>query len=218
MIQIQIFVFNPFQVNTYVLYDETGKALIIDPACYGQKEEKELAEFITGHHLDPVLCVNTHTQVDHILGNNFIHQKFGIKTLMHKEGAVFAEHASYYGSIYGFDVKEIIMPDKWLNHNEFLRFGNSQVKILYTPGHCDGHVCFYSQEKGFAITGDVIFFESIGRTDLPTGNFQLLIQSIKKQIFTLDDSTWLYPGHGHETTVEHEKNFNPFLNGSFEEE
>ncbi|MHC1708725.1 MAG: MBL fold metallo-hydrolase [Bacteroidales bacterium] len=218
MIQIKIFVFNPFQVNTYILSDETGKAVIIDPACYGKKEEKELESFLTENKLEPVLSLNTHTHVDHILGNNFIWQKFGLKSLMHQDGVIFAENASHYGSIYGFELSQIVLPDRYLQAGEILTFGNSRLKVLHTPGHVNGHVCFYNQAQDFAIVGDVIFYESIGRTDLPTGNYKLLVQSITDQLFTLNDITCLYPGHGHETTVEHEKKFNPFLNGSYFEE
>jgi hydroxyacylglutathione hydrolase len=211
MVQIQVFVFNPFQVNTYILYDETGQAVIIDPACNGKKEEKELGDFISFKTLTPFLSMNTHAHLDHIIGNNFIYREYGLKTMIHKAGIGFVEHAPYYGSIYGLKMNDIIIHDRFLQDNEIFSFGNSSLKILYTPGHADGHVCMLSQEQGFALVGDVIFFESIGRCDLPTGNHTLLVQSIRERIFTLDSKTWLYPGHGHETTVDHEKRYNPFL-------
>lgn len=218
MIQLKIFVFNTFQVNTYILYDETGKAVIIDPACYGAREESELTDFITVTGLKPTLCVNTHAHIDHILGNNFIYQKFGIKPLIHEAGSAFVRNAPYFGSIYGFEVQNIIISDNFLQPDSLLKVGNFSLKVLYTPGHADGSVSMYSGEQGFAIVGDVIFFESIGRTDLPTGNYQVLIRSIQDQLLTLEDNTVLYPGHGHETTVEHEKKFNPFINGNYFEE
>ena len=211
MIQIKIFVFNPIQVNTYIIYDESHHAAVIDPACFDKEEENELYTFLMDNELEVVLAVNTHAHFDHILGNNFIFKKFGLKTLMHKAGLKFAEQAANQSRMFGFETEDIILPEKFLEQDEILKFGNSSLKVLYTPGHADGSVCFYSQEQGFMITGDLIFRESVGRTDLPTGNYQLLIQSIQNHILTLDEDTVLYPGHGPKTTIGHEKKYNPFI-------
>lgn len=212
MIELKIFVFNLFQVNTYVLYKEAGDAVIIDPACYEPDEEKELSDFINVNKLNPVLLLNTHAHVDHIVGNNFIFRQFGLKPWLHEASLPFLNNATNYGKVFGMNIQEVIQPDRFLVPGETIPFDRSLIKVLYTPGHVDGSVCFYVEEQSFAVVGDVIFFESIGRTDLPTGNYPLLVNSIKDELFTLPDETILYPGHGHETTVGHEKKFNPFLN------
>ncbi|MCX6270140.1 MAG: MBL fold metallo-hydrolase [Bacteroidetes bacterium] len=213
MIQLKLFVFSPFQVNTFVLYDETGEAVVVDPGCFDPREDLELVHFLNDNKLKPVLLVNTHTHIDHILGNNFVCQKFGLKPVIHRAGLPFLKNAGQYGGIYGLKIPDMILPERFLDHGDLISFGKSSMRVLYTPGHADGSLCFHSQEQLFALTGDAIFFESIGRTDLPTGNYQTLIRSIRDHILTLDDETWLYPGHGHETTVKHEKAHNPFLNG-----
>lgn len=211
MIHIKVFVFNPFQENTYLLYDETNECVIIDPGCYNPDEELELVKFIEENGLIPVKLINTHTHIDHILGNNFIHEKYGLKPMVHKAGEVFLESAPEHGKMFGFSLNEMIMPEKYLEDNQHVKFGNSSLEVLYTPGHVDGSVCLVHFEKNFVISGDVLFNGSVGRTDLPTGDFDLLAESITKKLYTLPDHFKVYPGHGPVTTIGEEKAGNPFV-------
>jgi len=212
MIQIRNFVFNPFQVNTYVLYDETNEAIIIDPACYDKEEEVELSDFLHAAGLNPVLCISTHTHIDHVLGNNFVFEQYGLKPVIHAAGLELLKKAAYFGQAYGFKVTDVVLPETYLTDNQIIKFGNSKLEVLYTPGHADGSVCFLSRSDKFVIVGDVLFYESIGRTDLPGGNFEMLANNIKTRLFSLDDDFKVYSGHGHETSIGHEKRYNPFLN------
>ncbi|MFO8067531.1 MAG: MBL fold metallo-hydrolase [Bacteroidales bacterium] len=212
MCKIEIFSFNPFQVNTYVLYDETGECAIIDPACYEPHEEKELADFISSKGLKPVLQLYTHCHIDHVLGTNFVSKKYGLKPLTHKESAVFIDNAKVYGESFGFELDELVKPEKWLEENEIISFGNQKLKTLHTPGHAAGSLCFYNEDNKFVICGDVLFQGSIGRTDLPTGDYDLLIKSIKEKLLSLPEDVVVYSGHGPQSTIGFEKANNPFLN------
>lgn len=214
MLQIKVFSFNPFQVNTYILYDETSECAIIDASCYSEKEQQMLKAFITEKQLKPVLHLNTHCHIDHILGNNFVRENWNLKPLAHKDGLHFLENAVEYGDTFGFNVEQQVMPDEYLEDGQILKFGNQQLKVLYTPGHASGSVCLYHEEEKIVWVGDVLFQNSIGRTDLPTGNFNTLIESIKTKLFVLPDYVKVYPGHGAATTIGYEKENNPFLNRS----
>ena len=211
MLQLKLFVFNTFQVNTYLLYDETGEAAIIDPGCFDHREERQLDDFIRAKNLKLVMNINTHPHIDHILGNSFVFRSYGLRPLIQEAGLPLLKAAGTYGSMFGIKLPELILPDTYLVHGQHLTLGQSTLEVRYTPGHADGSICLYNQEKAFIIVGDVLFYEGIGRTDLPTGNYNLLMDSINNQILSLSDDTWVYPGHGHETTVGHEKNHNPFL-------
>lgn len=213
MIQIKVFIFNPFQENTYVLHDETGECVIIDPGCYTPDEEKKLAQYIKDKNLKPVAMINTHTHVDHVLGNSFIYKTYGLKPLIHREGEVFLESASEHATMFGLQVGEMIMPEKYLDEHETFRFGNSSLEVLYTPGHVNGSICLVNHESRFVITGDVLFNGGIGRTDLPTGDFDLLAESITNKLYPLPDDFVVHPGHGPATTIGDEKTENPFVPG-----
>ena len=212
MIQkIRRFVFNSFGVNTYVLSDDTGKCLVIDPACQGRKEESELSEYITGHNLEPVGMVNTHFHVDHVVGNNFICHTYDLRPQCHKSCKMFWETAAEFGAVFGIKVENLIIPRDFIAEGDRISYGNSSVDILYTPGHADGSISLVNHAERYVIAGDVLFRDSIGRTDLPTGNFDLLYHSISTKLFTLPDDYKVYPGHGPETTIGYEKINNPFL-------
>ena len=211
MINIQIFTFNAFQVNTYLLWDETGEAVIIDAACYEPVEQEKLAEAIRSRKLKPVRNLITHFHIDHVLGNEFIAERYGINPEYHEDSEAFLSTAQEIGSSFGFSVSGFPEPARYLQDNEIIRWGNSKLKVLFTPGHAAGSVCFYSEADGFVITGDVLFRDTIGRTDLPTGDFDLLMNSIKTRLFTLPDNTDVYPGHGPETSIGFEKGNNPFI-------
>jgi hydroxyacylglutathione hydrolase len=209
--KIKIFPFNPFQVNTYVLYDETGDCIIIDAACYSSGEENILKNFIIENTLKPVLLFNTHAHIDHILGNNFVFKTWGLKPVMHKDGLPFIEQAVDYALKFGFEISEPVRPGAFVEEGQVISFGNQELKILETPGHAAGSVCLYHEQGKFVIVGDVLFDNSIGRTDLPTGNFDTLAKSIYQKLFVLPEETVVYCGHGGSTTIGQEKNSNPFL-------
>ncbi len=211
MIHIKLFIFNPFQVNTWVLYEESGAAVIIDPGCYSQREEQELAGFIEKQGLTPVWLLNTHTHIDHILGNAFVHGKFGLVPACHPDGQFFIANAEAHGRSFGLQVGPVCEEIRPLGVTDTIKFGDSLLRCLHTPGHAPGSLCFHAVQQDFVITGDLIFFESIGRFDLPGGDYDLLEKSIRENIYPLAGHTVLYPGHGHETTVEHERMYNPFV-------
>lgn len=204
-------IFNSFGVNTYIVNDETGKCLIIDPGCESKKEEKILLDFITEHKFQPVGMINTHFHIDHIAGNTFICNTFNLKPQCHKNSKMFWETATEFGSVFGIKVQNVITPVNFIEEGDILRYGNSSLTVLYTPGHADGSVCLVNHDERYVIAGDVLFRDSIGRTDLPTGNFDTLYQSISTKLFTLPDDYIVYPGHGPETTIGYEKLNNPFL-------
>ena len=211
MIKIQRFVFNSFQVNSYVLWTDSREAIIIDPACYDRNEQEELLEFIDNQKLKPIRNINTHCHVDHILGNSFIAGKYGILPEYHEASAPFMVAAPEIAGSFGFALKEVVEPAHYLEDNEKIPLGDSHLEVFYTPGHADGSICFYNKEQGFVMTGDVLFRETIGRTDLPSGNFSLLMKSIHEKLYALPDETVVYPGHGPETTIGYEKQNNPFV-------
>ncbi len=212
MITIKRFIFNPFQENTYLLYDETNECLIVDPGCYEDFEKQEFSGFIAQNKLKPVKLVNTHSHIDHILGNNFIINKYNIGLEIHREGKEFHNASKDHGLAFGMIIDKPIEPSGFLEDNSIINFGNSTLEVLYTPGHVDGHICLLSHEQKFVIVGDVLFQMSIGRTDLPTGDYDLLMNSIRDQLMVLPDDYIVYPGHGHETTIGYERMNNPFLN------
>ncbi len=209
--KIKIFVFNLFQINTYVLYDETGECVIIDPGCFEPEEEDELRRFIETDNLKPVACLNTHAHIDHILGNEFVRKTWKIPVYVHPDATGFFRNAAGYASMFGLRVQDIPVPENFYLEGDVIRFGNSYLNVVETPGHADGSVCLLAPEAEFLISGDVLFYESIGRTDLPTGNLDLLLDSIRRKLFSLPGHWTVFPGHGHETTIDHERNCNPFL-------
>jgi len=211
MIILKNFVFNPFQVNTYVLYDETKKCIIVDPACMDEIEKNELSQFIETHNLLPLKLFNTHTHFDHIAGNRFVAEKYQINLEVHKDSLNILHSARASAEIFGFDLIESVEPSAFINDGDIIKFGNSELEVLYTPGHVDGSVCFYSKNDNFVISGDVLFNLSIGRSDLPTGNHKFLIESIKSKLVVLPGNTIVYPGHGLFTTIGYEIENNPFL-------
>ncbi|MCB2219887.1 MAG: MBL fold metallo-hydrolase [Bacteroidetes bacterium] len=211
MITVEKFVFNPFQENTYILYDETKECIIIDPGCMDRHECSEMTVFIAARELKPVRLIYTHCHVDHVPGNNFICETYGLTPEFHEAGLSFFKDAPRHGHIYGFNLADPIMPENFISHGDMIAFGNSQLKAVYTPGHVDGHLCFICEEQHFVITGDVLFKDSIGRTDFPTGDFDKLMQSIHNHLFTLEDDYKVYCGHGPETSIGYEKVNNPFI-------
>ena len=211
MINIQTFAFNAFQENTYILFDQTKECVIIDPGCYDNMEQRILVDFIEQNELKPVKLLNTHSHIDHILGNNITANKFNIKLAMNELDLEGLRRTVDYGKVYGFNVEESPEPEEFLNEGDQVKFGHSVLDILFTPGHSPGSISFINKDQKFIIAGDVLFFGSIGRTDLPGGNHATLISSIKTKLFALDDKYKVYPGHGPTTSIGYEKQNNPFL-------
>jgi hydroxyacylglutathione hydrolase len=210
MISVKNFVFNPFGVNTFILSDETKDCVIIDPACYDDAERKALTNYIEVNKLKPVRMFNTHCHVDHILGNAFISGEYHLPAEIHKAGLPLIGNIKGYGLMFGLNVDEFPLPEKFVDEDQIIKFGKSSLKVLYLPGHADGSIAFYSEE-GFVFVGDVLFNGSIGRTDLPSGNHEMLLKNIEDKLFTLPAITKVYCGHGPETTIGFEKENNPFF-------
>ena len=211
MINVRSFTFNMFQVNTFVISDETGECIIIDPGCYIPAENEKLKNYITKNELTPVLLINTHCHVDHILGNKFVFEEYAKKPVIHKEELVILTSANDYSKFLNLPAPDSPEPDRFVEDNELICFGNSSVKVIFTPGHTPGHISLFSEENKFIICGDVLFNGSIGRTDLPGGDYLTIIRSIKTRILTLGDDIKVYSGHGEPTTTGKERNTNPFL-------
>lgn len=208
--QVEYFTFNPFMENTYVVYDETSEAVVIDPGCYDPREQQELLDFINNHGLNVKLLLNTHGHIDHVLGNFFVKSHFKVPLWIGEKDLDTLKAVEAYASNYGFQNYTPVTPDKLMNEAEVISFGNSELKILFVPGHAPGHLAFYNKSDNFIIGGDVLFDSSIGRTDLPGGDFDTLIASIHNEFFKFSDDTIVYPGHGGSTTIGKEKVSNPF--------
>jgi hydroxyacylglutathione hydrolase len=211
MITIKIFVFNDFGVNSFVLYDETRECLIVDPGCHSAEERKSLTGFIEENNLKPVVLLNTHFHIDHILGNHYICQKYGLIPTGHAGGSMFWRTAREFGSVFNLNIDEVEKPGIFVEDGDTIKFGTSSLEVRYTPGHADGSICLVSHDQKFVIAGDVLFYGSIGRTDLPTGDFDTLMDSIRNRLWVLDDNYTVYPGHGPETSIGFERRNNPFL-------
>lgn len=211
MLNVHIFSFNGFQENTYVLFDETNECVIIDPGCYSVSEQNELTNFIDKKNLTPVKLLNTHCHIDHMLGNNFVAEKYNLGLEIHRADLPTLLATTEYGHLYGFTVDPSPYPSNFIDETSIISFGNTELEVRFTPGHAPGHVVFINHLHKFIINGDVLFLNSIGRTDLPGGDFDTLINSISTQLFTLPDDYTIYTGHGPSTTIGNEKKFNPFV-------
>ncbi len=212
MTQVEKFEFNPFAENTYVVFDETSACAIFDPGCYTWEEREALQKFVEEKNLRPVRLINTHCHLDHVFGNAFVARTWNIGLEIHAGELPVLQRFPQTAQMYGIPHAEMSpMPARFIETGEVIEFGNTRLKTLFTPGHSPASISFYCAEGGFVIAGDVLFLESIGRTDLPGGDFDVLIQSIRSQLFTLPNETLVYPGHGPATTIRHEKEYNPFL-------
>lgn len=211
MITVKAIPVNPFQENTYVLHDETGECVIIDPGMYDGAEQNRVVNYINQNKLTPVKLLLTHAHIDHILGNKFIHEQYGLLPEYHEGEEFLLTGSPAVAAKYGLRYDVSPKGEKYLTDEEEISFGKSTLKSILAPGHSPAHLCFYSAENGFVIGGDVLFYNSIGRTDLPGGDFDTLISSIKNRLFMLPDETVVYPGHGPETSIGYEKKTNPFL-------
>jgi hydroxyacylglutathione hydrolase len=211
MASIQYFENNPYQENTYVLYDESGECAIIDPGMYTAAEQNVVVSFIRDKNLKPVLLLNTHCHIDHVLGNKFVFDQYGLKPQFHKGELPVLEAVVAYAPMMGIRYEASPLPDEYLPEAGSVQFGNTTLELIFAPGHSPAHLCFYDKKNNILVGGDVLFRNSIGRTDLPGGNHNLLIKNIEEKLFTLPDNCMVYPGHGPETTIGYEKQTNPFL-------
>lgn len=211
MIKVEKFVVNQLGENSFVLFDETGECIFIDPGFYFEEEHEEIKKYIVDHNLSPKKITNTHCHFDHIMGVEFIRNEYNIPFWAHKDDAFWVDNATEQAKRFGLEVNPISPINHYLVEKEFIRFGNSELEIIHIPGHAPGHVVFYSKEDKILIAGDVLFYGSIGRTDLPGGDHETLISNIKNKLFKLPDDTKVYCGHGPETTLGFEKTTNPFL-------
>ncbi|HEX6915421.1 MAG TPA: MBL fold metallo-hydrolase [Chitinophagaceae bacterium] len=211
MISITSFTFSPVQENTYVLRNNRKQALIIDPGCYFSAEEEQLKQFIGNEGLEPVRLINTHCHLDHVFGNNWVHRSYGLELHLHPLEEKVLAFAPASGQMWGLNFTNYSGPLHFINDGDIIPFGDDKLEAILAPGHSPGSLCFYCREQQFVIGGDVLFYESIGRTDLPGGDHETLLRSIRERLFTLPDDTRVYPGHGPSTTIGHEKKHNPFL-------
>jgi glyoxylase-like metal-dependent hydrolase (beta-lactamase superfamily II) len=214
MLSIKQFTFNFIGENTYIVYDnESKEAVIIDAGNQFPEEDEALFNFIASHELKVIRLLNTHTHIDHILGNRACADKFNLLPEMHPEDLYTFQIMVKSGQQWGIDLSNSPKPKTSLQEYDEIIVGREKLQILFTPGHCKGHVSFYCAAQNFIISGDTIFMESIGRTDLPGGDMPTLLNSIQTKIYTLPPQTIIYSGHGDPTSVGFEMMHNPFIKG-----
>lgn len=211
MLNVKIFTFNPLQENTYLLYNEQKDCAIIDPGCYFQEERDELVSFLQTNDLKPRILLNTHCHLDHVFGNKFIHEEYGLELHLHPGEVPVLERAPASGLMWNVPFDNYVGPFHFLEESNPVMLGEDFLEVMLLPGHSPASVGFYARAQGFIISGDVLFHESVGRTDLPGGNPRLLQQSIQEKLYTLPEDTIVYSGHGMPTTIGHEKRNNPYV-------
>jgi len=209
--KIHKFTFNPIAENTYLLYDESDKCIIVDAGCYTRGEQEELADFIKKNGLIPEKIINTHGHFDHLLGNSFCRKKYRIPFYIHKDDVEMVAGADSMAGFFGVSLKPVCPPEGILKEGDKITLGKSFLEVIHLPGHSPGGVAFYNKEQGFLLSGDSLFSGGIGRTDFPGGNSDKLLNAIKEKIMILPEKTIIYTGHGPETTIKIEKESNPFL-------
>ena len=212
MLQLESFVFNPFAENTYVVYAESGECVVIDPGCFNSYEENQLFGFIDSHRLKPLMVINTHGHIDHIVGNAAVRKHYGIEVAAHPNVMSDFQRARQQTQMFGLPFfGECELPDRDLQDGEIIKIGESTLEVISTPGHAEGSISLYAEMEGWVFTGDALFCRSIGRTDFPGGSYETLRQSIKERLFRLPDDTEVFSGHGESTTIFDEQRYNMFL-------
>ena len=211
MLKIKSFEFNPIQENTYILYNEFNECIIIDPGCYFDPEKDELVRFIDQNGLKPVMLINTHCHLDHVFGNKFIAEKYNLTLQIHEGERIVLEAAPVSGLMYSMPFDNYEGEFIFLNEGDTIKLGEDELQVLLTPGHSPASISFYNPKGKFVISGDVLFKNSVGRSDLPGGDHEVLIRSIREKLLTLPDETAVYSGHGPATTIGAERRNNPYL-------
>jgi glyoxylase-like metal-dependent hydrolase (beta-lactamase superfamily II) len=211
MLTVKRFIFNPVQENTYVVYDGKDACCIIDPGCYFQEELETLASWLKEHRLVPNLLLNTHCHLDHVFGNKWVAEKYGLQLQIGEKEQWTFDFAPKSGAQWGMPFENYSGETGYLKEGDPIILGEDELEVLFTPGHSMGHVVFYNRKQAFVIGGDVLFRLGIGRTDIQGADSETLLKSIREQLFRLPDDTIVYPGHGEPTTIGYEKEFNPFL-------
>ncbi len=212
MLKIKSFVFSPIQENTYLLFNEFNDCIIIDPGCYFPGEQDELKAFITQSKLTPRMLLNTHCHLDHVFGNKFVAETWGLTLHLHEKEKKLLDYAPTSGLMYNMPFDNYAGEYHFLKEGDVVTLGNDELAVIAAPGHSPGHICFYCAKQHFIISGDVLFNRSIGRTDLPGGDHETLLKNIREKLFVLPAETVVYSGHGPVTTIGEEKKYNPFLN------
>jgi hydroxyacylglutathione hydrolase len=211
MLTVKSFEFSPIQENTYILYNEFNDCIIIDPGCYFDEEKDKLVAFIEKNKLKPTMLINTHCHLDHVFGNKFIAEKYNLTLQMHENEKPVLAFATTSGLMYNLPFDNYEGNFIYLNEGDTIKLGEDEITVLLTPGHSPGSISFYSAKEKFVISGDVLFRNSVGRSDLPGGNHETLIQSIKEKLMTLPEETTVYSGHGQPTTIGYEGRNNQYL-------
>ena len=211
MLKLDSFIFSPIQENTYVIYNEKADCIIIDPGCYFDNEKEELANYIKESALNPVMLLNTHCHLDHVFGNKFVAEKYQLTLKIHEKEKEMLDIAPASGLLWNMPFDNYAGELVYLKEGDIVKLGDDELKILFLPGHSPGSIGFYCEKQNFIIAGDVLFNRSIGRTDLPLGDYGTLIKSISDKLLVLPDEVKVYSGHGPVTTIGEERVNNPYL-------
>ena len=211
MLQIKVLTFNAVQENTYVLYNEFKECIIVDPGCYSDEEKEALKDFIEKNGLQPKMLINTHCHLDHVFGNKYVAEAYQLTLQIHKNEEEMLQMAPASGLMFNLPFDNYTGRLIFLKEDDIISLRDDALKVIEAPGHSPGSICFYCEKQKFIIGGDVLFYQSIGRTDLPGGNHESLIKNIKEKLFLLPDDVKVYPGHGPATTIGDEKKYNPYL-------
>lgn len=212
MLQVQSFTFNPFQENTYLLFNEKGNAIIIDPGMYFTAEKERFANELMRYGITIKMLINTHCHIDHIFSVEWVHRQYATGIYIHADEEAFLQNGAAMANRYQLDFEAFTGSISFLKENDLISLDEDTLQIIEAPGHSPGSICFYNAKQQFIIAGDVLFKDSIGRTDLPGGNYDQLITNIRQKLYTLPDETIVYPGHGPATSIGYEKRNNPFVN------
>ncbi len=211
MLKIKSFTFNPYQENTYLIFDDSKEAVVVDPGNYEAYENELISNFIDENKLQLKKIILTHCHIDHCLGNKYLNEKYGAELLIPFDDSDLYKNVENIATLFGFANYSHLDENKYLKEKDKIEFGNIKLDVLFLPGHSPGHLAFYYKNDNVCFSGDVLFYNSIGRTDLPGGDHDTLINSIKNKLFLLNPNTIIYPGHGQKTILKNEMKDNPFL-------
>ena len=211
MLKIKSFTFNPYQENTYLIFDDSKEAVIIDPGNYEAYENESISKFIDENKLQLKKIILTHCHLDHCLGNKYLNEKYGAELLIPFDERDLYKNVENIATLFGFANYSHLDENKYLKEKDKIEFGNIKLDVLFLPGHSPGHLAFNYKKENICFSGDVLFYNSIGRTDLPGGDYDTLINSIKNKLFLLNPDTIIYSGHGPKTILKNEMKNNPFL-------